>query len=101
MPVSDRWWIRLTGMSAILLASQNEFINVKRTAGFDAAQKIIRAGAGDSVLEKVQSFTSAIEQRGKSDVQGLQSPKRSDRTQLFKGIYCVPGYCSNTNAGCL
>ena len=45
------------------LASQNEFINVKRTAGFDAAQKIIRAGAGDSVLEKVQSITSAIEQK--------------------------------------
>ena len=45
------------------IASQNNLINIKRTEGFDAPQKMIRAGAGTALLEKIHSYTSAIAQR--------------------------------------
>ncbi len=45
------------------IASQNDLINTKRTEGFDAPQKMIRAGAGTALLEKIHSYTSAIVQR--------------------------------------
>jgi two-component system sensor histidine kinase UhpB len=45
------------------IASQNDLINIKRTQGFDAAQKMITAGRGNVLLEKVHSYTLAIEER--------------------------------------
>lgn len=48
---------------ADFIASQNELFGIKRTKGFVAAQKMIMAGGGNALLEKVHAYSSVIRQR--------------------------------------